>query len=420
MDLSLGHDSGSRTGSRETAGSAAESWFLERGLPSVLTRRARWRRLWPRSAPMLAAYATLQACVLPVYLITGGHDVEITGEPTTSEWIVLAIIGLALPLMAIVGWVVSRSRSGRTRAGVATFAVAVVVCVATIVDGPSQLVQEAVVVAAVLILTGAGAGSVVGWAVRMMLSHLATVGALAVRALPVVLLTALVFFNTYVWLMAATISGKRLVLAMAFLVSIAAAFVVSATLERVRPMLRSTTVRPNDTKPNDTGPNDTGPDDTEKLAGTPFATMLDTHDCAPLKRSERANVVFVLAASQLAQILVVAVVTTVIYFILGLIILSPELLNEWTHTYKSTSTVLGLTVQVPDSLIHMTLFLGALTFMYISARAAGDAEYRSTFLDPLIDDLRTTLIARNRYRGAVALTACAVDGRAVDGAHAND
>jgi hypothetical protein len=121
-------------------------------------------------------------------------------------------------------------------------------------------------------------------------------------------------------------------------------------------------------------------------------------------------VVFVLAASQLAQILVVAVVTAAIYLILALIVLSPELLNEWTHTYKSTATVLGLTLPVPDSLIHMTLFLGALTFMHISARAAGDAEYRSTFLDPLIDDLRTTLIARNRYRGAVALAACAVDG----------
>jgi hypothetical protein len=70
----------------------------------------------------------------------------------------------------------------------------------------------------------------------MILSHLATVGALAVRALPVVLLTALVFFNGYVWLMAATISGDRLGLAMGFLVSIAAAFVVSATRERVRPM----------------------------------------------------------------------------------------------------------------------------------------------------------------------------------------
>jgi len=381
---------------RGTAGSAAESWFLERGLPFVLTRRARWRRLWPRSAPILAAYGTLQACILPIYLITGGHDVEITGEPTTSQLIVLAIIGLALPLMAIVGWLVSRSRSGRTRAGIATIAVVTVACVAATVGGAADLAQGAVVVAAVLMLTGCGVGSVVGWAVRTMLSHLATVGALVVRALPVVLLTALVFFNTYVWLMAATISGNRLGLAMGFLVSIAAAFVISATRERVKPMLQSTAALPND------------PKDTERLADTPFATLPDAADCAPLKRAERLNVIFVLATSQLAQIVVVAVVTATIYLILGVIILDPSLLNEWTHTYKSTATVLGFTLPVPDSLIHMTLFLGALTFMYVSARAAGDAEYRSTFLDPLIDDLHTTLIARNRYRGAVA-TACDVD-----------
>ncbi len=343
---------------------------------------------------MLAAYATLQACILPVYLITGGHDVEIAGQPTTPEWIVLVIVGLSMPLMVVVGWLVSRSRSGRMRAGVATMSVLVIACVGATAAGLSELVQETVVVAVIVILTGCGVGSVVGWAVRMMLSHLTTVGALAVRALPVVLLTALVFFNTYVWLMAATISGNRLGLAMVFLVSIAAAFVVSATVERVRPMLRSTAVLP---------------DDTAKLADTPFAKMPDVPDCATLKRAERLNVVFVLAASQLAQILVVAVVTAAIYLILGLIVLSPELLKEWTHTYKSTATVLGFTVPVPDSLVHMTLFLGALTFMYISARAAGDAEYRSTFLDPLIDDLHATLVARNRYRGAFAAAACDVD-----------
>ncbi len=380
---------------RGPAGGAAESWFLQRGLPFVLTKRARWRRLWPRSAPMLAAYATLQACILPVYLITGGHDVEITGTPTTSEWIVLAIVGLGLPLMALVGWLVSLSRNGRARAAIATASVLVVACVGVTTADVAQLQQEAAVVAVVLILTGFGVGSVVGWAVRMMLSHFAMVGALAVRALPVVLLTALVFFNTYVWLMAATISGNRLGLAMAFLVSIAVAFVVSATVERVRPMLKSTAALP---------------EDCEHLAGTPFAAMPDAPDCAPLKRTERLNVVFVLAASQLAQILVVAVVTATIYLILGLIVLSPDLLNEWTHTYRSTATVLGFTLPVPDSLVHMSLFLGALTFMYISARAAGDAEYRSTFLDPLIDDLHATLIARNRYRGAVAPSARAVDG----------
>src|SRR5271154_2584762 len=94
---------------RTSASAAAESWFLARGLPSVLTRRARWRRLWQRSAPILAAYATMQAgCVLPIYLITGGHNVEITDEPTTKELVMLTIFALTVPVLTIVGWLVSR------------------------------------------------------------------------------------------------------------------------------------------------------------------------------------------------------------------------------------------------------------------------------------------------------------------------
>lgn len=50
-----------------------------------------------------------------------------------------------------------------------------------------------------------------------------------------VLLTALVFFNTYVWIMAATISGMQLLVAMVFLVSVAAVFVISGTMPDPKP-----------------------------------------------------------------------------------------------------------------------------------------------------------------------------------------
>jgi hypothetical protein len=372
----------------------AESWFLARGLPSVLTARGRVRRLWPRSAPVLAAYATAQACTVPIHLITGGHNVDIEGTPTAGELVLLAIIAAILPLSALVGWLVSRLAGNRARAIAGTVAV-LVVAIVTVIEGGGLADAPAatLTIAATLLLTAAGVGSVVGWVARMLLSHLATVGALAVRALPVVLLTALVFFNGYVWLMAATINGKRLVLAMTFLVLLAVAFVVSATLERVRPILQSPAALAADR---------------EALAATPFADMPDPHSNMPLKWPERFNVVFVLVASQFAQILVLAVITVTVYLVLGLIVLTPALLNEWTHTYVSTAVVLGWRVPVPDSLIHICLFLGALTFMYISARAAGDAEYRSTFLDPLIEDLRATLTARNRYRARVA----AADGEA--------
>src|SRR5262249_41138769 len=158
------------------------------------------------------------------------------------------------------------------------------------------------------------------------------------------------------WLMAATINGKRLALAIVFLLLIAGAFVISKTVERVRPVLKSIA----------------SPVGSERLADTPFAAMLDPSPGSPLKKTERLNVVFLLAASQLVEISVVALVGATMYLILGLIILTPQLLNEWTHTYVSTATVLGWTLPVPDSLIHMCLFLGALTFMYISARAVDD------------------------------------------------
>jgi hypothetical protein len=175
---------------------------------------------------------------------------------------------------------------------------------------------------------------------------------------------------------------------MVFLTGVAAAFVISASAERVRPLLRSTKVLPDD----------------ERLADTPFAALPDPDGPATprLTGTERSNVVFVLATSQLVQISVVAAVTAGIYLVLGLIVLTPELLKEWTHVSRSEAVVLGWTLPVPDSLIHMSLFLGALTFMCVSARAVGDGDYRSTFLDPRVDDLRVALIARNRYRNATA------------------
>jgi hypothetical protein len=251
----------------------------------------------------------------------------------------------------------------------------------------ADLIFEAIVIAAILALTACGAGSILGWAVQMTMSNLAAAGSLAVRALPVLLLTFLVFFNSPVWLMASTISRGRLWMALLFLIVIAAAFVVSITAERVRAIMAAA-------KPGD--------DRSSQLAGTPFETMPVPEHIRPLSRGERLNVIFVVAASQISQILIIAAMTALVFMILGLILLSPEVLAAWTRNGRSDGTVLGMTIPVPDSLIQVTFFLGALTFMYMSARTAGDTEYRTRFFDPLIDDVRLTLAARNRYRAAVS------------------
>src|SRR5262249_21732304 len=233
-----------------------------------------------------------------------------------------------------------------------------------------------------------GLGSVLGWALKLGVSQLAAVGQLMLRALPVVLLTVLVFFNSPVWLMAASVSRGRLWLALLFLGMIAAVFLVRSPLERIRPMLRA--------------PSPPGDELADELADTPFAKMADPAGAYPLTQRERFNIVSVLIVSQLVQVLTVALVTTLIFFVLGLILINPQLLAAWTRNGSSDGQLLWMTIPVPNALIQVTLFLGALTFMYLTARAVGDREYRSQFVDPLIEDLRLTLLARNRYRAATA------------------
>ncbi|HKP43305.1 hypothetical protein [Mycobacterium sp.] len=370
---------------------AADAWFLDRGLPAVLRPGALVRRLWPRSAPALATFAVFMANSALVVQITGKHTIDIEGQPTRAEWFVLALLVFVLPVAATVGWLVSRIRTLRGRTIAATVAVTIAIA-GGVLGGPSprllaDLVIEAIVLAAILALTACGAGSILGWAIQMTMSNLAAAGSLVVRALPVLLLTFLVFFNSPVWLMAATISRRRLWVALLFLIVIAAAFVVSITAERVRAIMA--TAQPAD-------------DRSAQLAGTPFETMPDPAEARPLRRAERLNVMFVVAASQISQILIIAAMTALLFLILGLILLSPEVLAAWTRNGRSDGTVLGMTIPVPDSLIQMTFFLGALTFMYMSARTASDTEYRTRFFDPLFDDLRLTLVARNRYRAAVS------------------
>lgn len=370
---------------------AADRWFLERGLPAVLRPGALVRRLWPRSAPALATFAVFMLNSILVVLFTGKHTIDIDGQPTRTEWFVLGLLVLVLPVAATVGWRVSRIRSVRVRTLVASVSMGVVVA-GGILGGPSErilanLVFEGIVIVVGLALTACGVGSILGWALRTAMENVASIGALFVRALPVVLLTVLVFFNTYVWLMASIVSRSRLWMALVFLGLIAVAFITSATVDRVRPMLSGSRLSESDDG---------------RLAGTPFESMPDPASGYPLSRAERANVVFVLATSQVLQVGAVAIVSALIFFLLGLILLSPELLAQWTRNGSADGEILGMTLPIPQSLIQISMFLAALTFMYVSARAVGDADYRTRFLDPLIDDLRLTLVARSRYRAAVA------------------
>lgn len=372
---------------------AAEHWFLCRGLPAVLRPGRLVRRVFARSAPALAAFAVMMAFSIVVVTVTGKHTIDIDGTPTRTEWFVLAIVVLVLPLASVIGWLVSRTTNLRLRELVAAGSLAVA-ALATVFGGPSPLVVvdvvvEGVVIAVILLCTATGVGSVLGWAARMTLANLASVGSLLLRALPVMLLTVLVFFNGPVWTMASTVSRGRLWLALLFMLGIAAVFLVSSTLGLVRPILAPEAKRP---------------EHAQMLVGTPFESMPDRPRRVPLSRPERANVIGVLTLSQITQVMTVAVVTGLLFGVFGLILISPELLAALTRGGSGDGQFLGMTLPIPQALIQITMFLTALTFMYLAARAVTDKEYRAQFVDPSIEDLLLTLVARDRYRTATAAT----------------
>ena len=387
--------------SRSIERAAAEHWFLAQGLPAVLRPGALVRRVWRRSAPVLAGYAVITANSILVVAISGTHTIDINGNPTRNEWFVLGTLVLLLPAAAAIGWLVSRTSSAKRRIWVANASV-LVMFLGAIFGGPSpriatNLATSGTMVFVIVLMTATGLGSILSWAARSTLTNLAQTAGMFVRALPVVLLTVLVFFNTYVWLMAAVVTRARLWLALTFLFLIAAAFLLSSTLDRVRPILFSP-----DAKATDPMPPGSTPGDPNLLADTPFAHMPDDPSVEPLRRGERINVVFIVAASQLGQVLTVSVLTGAIYFILGPILIRPRLLASWTRgDGTSDGHLLGMTLPVPDALIQTSMFLTALTFMYLAAKAVEDKEYRAQFVDPLIENVRVTLGARDRYRSSL-------------------
>ncbi|MBX7433217.1 hypothetical protein JDV09_14015 [Mycobacterium sp. Y57] len=372
---------------------SAERWFLRRGLPAVLRPGTLLRHVWQRSAPALAAFAVMMAFSILVVAVTGKRTIDIVGTPNRTEWFVLAVVVLVLPTAAVAGWLVSRVHGSRARTVIVAVSIGVAV-LGALFGGPSprfvvDLLAEAVIIGAILLCTVTGVGAVLAWAVRMMWENLASVGGLLVGALPVMLLTVLVFFNGPVWTMASKVTRGRLWLALLFLLMVAVTFLISGTLARVRPILDPAAKRP---------------EHAALLAGTPFGAMPDRPRRKPLSGPERINVVFVLAMSQIVQVLTVALVTGLLFLFFGLILISPELLAALTAGGASDGHFLGMTLPIPQALIQVAMFLTALTFMYLAARAGGDKEYRAQYLDPLIDDLLLTLVARDRYRAATAAT----------------
>ena len=369
---------------------AGEEWFLARGMPAVLTHQGRLHAIVRRSAPALAAWAVLMVLNLYVLIASGDQDIDITDAPTLADWSVLVVLAVMLPAMAAAAYAVARVPSARARQLIAYACIVAGLASDTYEDGVWDLLAieatDVVVVLLILAGTASGLGALLSWALRVTFDHLRSAGQLMARALPVVLLTFLVFFNSTVWFIAANLETFRIWQLAGCLAAIAIAFVGTESVHVTRSLL----ARPAEAV-----------DQPPTVETTPLAGIPEPQHVEPLRRSERVNVVAVAVLAQSIQVLVISLVTGFLFFVMGLVILNGAVLNHLTDASPTQSRWLDIPLPIDQALVHMTIILVAMTFMYLSARVAADPAHRTDFVDPMLDDLRLTLTARDRYRSLV-------------------
>jgi hypothetical protein len=362
-------------------------WFLQRGLPLVLTRRVRSRSLIERSAPMVGGLGALVAVLLLLAEIT-------SGSWHLAHVVVLGALAAAMAAAPVLLYMLDRMGtpvSEVTRRSVAWLVLASFVLGLPIADGgwslPSLAEAPTFVTISLLAiwLTYIGLGSIALWALRFAWVQFGALGTLMSRALPLLMITVLVFFTADLWQLIARLTRERLWQMVGFLALIAVVFLVGA--------LREDRASP------------TPPD--ELLAGTPLADH--TGDLAPtptpLSRPERLNVVAVMVVSQAIQVVLFTVGIFAFFLALGIIAIPDDVAVVWSQETTCpggaqppcAGTWFGINTPLPQTLVQTSLFVAVLSGLYFTVNTSVDQQYRQRFFEPLIADLAVSLAGRDVY-----------------------
>jgi hypothetical protein len=224
---------------------------------------------------------------------------------------------------------------------------------------------NALLVAVLYLVIGYGLLSTLRWGALRLLSQLALSLASLARAVPLLLLFALVLFMTNeMWQVSSTVTPGVLAVTAALLVGFGTLFLIAELPAEVRALER------------------------EHSAG------------APLSRRQRVNVGLLMFTSHALQVLIVSVAMGGFFVLFGAIAIRPEVLNTWIgsdgHELLGFN-FLGERARVTDELLRVSGAIAAFSGLYYAIAALTDATYRAQFMDRLTRELRATFQARARY-----------------------
>ena len=364
-------------------------WFLHRGLPLVLTRRVRSRRLIERSAPMISSVGALTALTMLLAEVTGD-------DPNYAYALRLGIIAVALLAAPFVLVALHRRSTGlgeaaRRWGAWAVMAIFVVVMPVTVSGWSGAAAAEAplfVLISLLAIwLTYLGFGSIAAWAFRFAWVQLGALGTLRSRALPLLMLTVVVYFTGELWQLSARMTRQRLWETVGFLALVALVFMVTTIRDEVQAL------RDDRAEQTDAG---------RLLAGTPFAAPAGTR--TPLSRAEQMNVVAVMVVSQAIQVVLFTAGLFAFFLALGIIAIPYDVTVLWAGEQTCqigqppcAGTWFGVHIPIPQTVVHTSLFVAVLSGLYFTVSTSVDPLYRQRFFEPLIADVAVSLAGRDAY-----------------------
>jgi hypothetical protein len=187
-------------------------WFLHRGLPLVLTRRVRSRALIERSAPMVSGVGAVISLTMMLAELTDGD---------TDFGYVIRLGVLTLLLIAAPFALYPLHQSGTTLGEAGRRAAALLVMALFVFGLPfaasgfsgiaaAEAFGLAIVALVAIWLTYLGFGLIALWAFRFAWVQLGALGTLMSRALPLLMITVVVYFTGELWQLAARMTRQRL------------------------------------------------------------------------------------------------------------------------------------------------------------------------------------------------------------------
>ncbi|GAA2796989.1 hypothetical protein [Mycolicibacterium pallens] len=367
-----------------------QEWFLNRGLPLVLTRRVRSRRLIARSAPVVSGIGALIALTALIADFSDGHaDIG-----TVLRLGIMAAVLTAAPFVLYVLHQAGTTRSEAGRRTAALLVMALFVIGFPLVDrGWTGLTAAEVagfgIVALVAVwLTYLGIGSIVLWAFRFAWVQFGALGTLMSRALPLLMLTVVVYFTGELWQLSARMTRERLWQTIGFLALVALLFMVVTIRDEVQAL-----------REDRSGRRDTA----ALLDGTPLATGTEPAR-TPLSLAEQVNVVAVMVVAQAIQVVFFTTGLFAFFLALGTIAIPDDVTVLWSAEQSCpvgqppcAGTWFGIHVPIPQTVVHTSLFVAVLSGLYFTVSTSVDPLYRQRFFDPLVADVAVSLAGRDAY-----------------------